>query len=158
MVLPSGGNGGRNHLFRTLRSPRLNLRNAILLLIVFFIIRNLLKNDYQREEINYLREGDSTQGEMERIVPKAALEREKHDEFLKMKKDIAYLLKEVEELKNDRSSSNENKTNNLGESLRSMDQIHEEKRRMKEEQLLRDHPDFKPSKRLKDLQGEPKTE
>jgi exopolyphosphatase/pppGpp-phosphohydrolase len=96
-------------------------------------------------------------------IPQTVVEQEKNDELEKIKKDIAYLLKEVEELKVGRRSSEVNKPDTgRGGSLTSMDRMHEEKRRMREEQLLKDHPNFKQSKRLKDslteLQREPKME
>lgn len=150
-ALPSGGSGGRNQLFRTLRSSRFNVRNALLFLVAFFVLRNLLKNDYRREEIQYLRESGMTVEQIERYIPKIDADQDKNDEFKKMKGDIAYLLKEVEELKVDRRLPKEIPLETgRSESLRSIDRMHEEKRKTKEEQLLKDHPNFKPSKRLKD--------
>lgn len=164
-----GGSGGRNQLFRTIRSSsRFNLRNALLLLVAFFVVRNFLKNDYRREEMQFLRDSGMTEEQIERHIPKTAAERkkyveEKSNDLEQMKKDIAYLLKEVEELKKGQGSSKEEKPDaGRGETLKSMDTRHEEKRRKKEEQLLKDHPNFKPSKRLKDslaeLESEAKTE
>ena len=102
-----------------------------------------------------------TEEQIHRYIPKTAVEQETIDDLKKMKDDIAYLLKEVEDLKAGRSSPEQKgHGTKRGESLISIDKMHEEKRRMKEEQLLRDHPNFKPSKRLKDslteVQGEPK--
>ena len=152
--LPTGGSGGRNQRFRSLSSPRFNLRNVLLLLVVIFVLRNLLQNDYRSEEIQYLRESGITEEQIERIVPKIASGRERNDELEKMKKDIEYLMKEVENLKvGEGSLHGKTSVSDREGSLRSMDHLHEEKRRMNEEQLLRDHPDFKPSKRLKDSLG-----
>ena len=89
--------------------------------------------------------------QIERYIPKIDAEQDKNDEFKKMKEDIAYLLKEVEELKVDQGLPNEiPPETGRSESLRSIDRMHEEKRKTKEEQLLKDHPNFKPSKRLQD--------
>ena len=165
--LSSGGSasGGRNQPFRTLRSPRFNLRNVLLLLVTFFVLRNLLKNDYRKEEIQYLRDSGMAEKQIQQYIdiPKTVVEQEKNDELEKIKNDIAYLLKEVEQLKAGGRFSEENKPDTgRGGSLTSMDRMHEEKRRMKEEQLIKDHPNFKPSKRLQDslpeLQREPKME
>ncbi|MGK3753118.1 MAG: DNA-binding transcriptional MerR regulator [Bacillariaceae sp.] len=166
--VPTPGGNGRfnNHFSRTiLRSPKFNLRNALILLTSVFVIRNFLKNDYRRDEIKYLRDSGMNEEQIERYIPKTAVERkayveERANDLERMKKDIAYLLKEVEELKGGprHGSSNDN---GRGDTLKSMDSIHEEKRRIKEEQLLIDHPNFKPSKRLKDSlikDGETKTE
>ena len=98
-----------------------------------------------------------TEEQIQRYIPKTAVEQERIDEFKKMKDDIAYLLKEVEELKAARKSLEQKKPDTgRDEPLISMDEMHEKKRRMKEEQLLKDHPNFKPSKRLKDSLTEPK--
>lgn len=157
--LPSVRSGGRNQLFRTVSLPRLNLRNVLLLLAGLCVLRNLLKNDYRSQEIQYLRESGFSEEQIEKHIPGIS-GNEKKDELQNMKNDIAYLMKEVEELKTGRKENSSERSR--GESLRSMDSIHEKKRRMKEEQLLRDHPDFKPSKRLKDtisgLEREPKIE
>jgi len=88
--------------------------------------------------------------EIQQRVPKTAVDQGKDEELRKMKEDIAYLLKEVEELKAGQESSKLKPDSGRGASLTSMDKLHEEKRRMKEAQLLKEHPDFKPSKRLKD--------
>ena len=87
--------------------------------------------------------------EIENYIPKTAVERKKYAEeqmndVVRMKQDIIYLLKEVEDLKAGRDSEREN-------TLKSMDKLHEEKRRNNEKQLLKDYPNFKPSKRLSDL-------
>ncbi len=89
--------------------------------------------------------------QIKRYVPKTTAEQGKNDELQKMKEDIAFLLKEVEELKAGQVSSNHKVSDSgRGESLLSVDSMHEAKRRKKEEQLLKEHPDFKPSKRLRD--------
>ena len=141
-------NGGRNRIFRTIRTLKFNWQNAILVLVVFFVLRNLLKNDYRQEEMQYLRNSGMSEEQIERYIPKALAERKESGGLEQMKKDIEYLLKEVEELKAARESSKEDVLHaERGETLKSMDQIHQEKRRRNQEQLLKDHPDFKPSKR-----------
>lgn len=168
MVQYGGGlpSGGRNHPLRTIRSPRLNLRNALLLLVALFVLRNLLLNDYREEEIQHLRNSGMTEEQIKRYVPSKAMEQGRNDDLKRMKEDIAYLLKEVEVLKaGQRSPEKRTQHNNdsgRGEPSISVDRIHEEKRRIKEEMLVKEHPDFKPSKRLKDsladIQREPKVE
>jgi len=158
------GNERSNQLFRIIRSSRFNFKNVLFLLAIFFVIRNLLKNDYRQEEVKYLRDSGMDEEQIEKYIPKTVAERKKYkdkreQDLGKMKKDIDYLLKEVEELKGGQRLSKYD--DGRGETLNSMDVIHEEKRRKKEEQLLNDHPNFKPSKRLKDLlteEGETKTE
>lgn len=142
-------NAVSNQLRRTLRSPRFNVRNIFLGLAFFFVVRNLLRNDYRQEEIKYLRQHGMEEEEIENYIPKTAVERKKYAEeqmndVVRMKKDIIYLMKEVEDLKAGRDSEREN-------TLKSMDKLHEEKRRNNEKQLLKDYPNFKPSKRLSDL-------
>jgi DNA-binding transcriptional MerR regulator len=159
--LPSGGSmsGGRNQAFRFMRLSRFNMRNVFLLLLTFLVLRNLLQNDYQKEEIKYLRNSGMSEEQIQRYIPKTAVEHEQDDELENMKRDIAYLLKEVENLKA-RLRSSEEKAHEIerNESLRTIDGMHEEKRRKKEEQLLKDHPNFKPSKRLNDLMLQPQHE
>ena len=142
-------NAVSNQLRRTLRSPRFNVRNIFLGLAFFFVVRNLLRNDYRQEEIKYLRQHGMEEEEIENYIPKTAVERKKYAEeqmndVVRMKQDIIYLMKEVEDLKAGRDSEREN-------TLKSMDKLHEEKRRNNEKQLLKDYPNFKPSKRLSDL-------
>lgn len=154
MVQYGGGglsSGGRNHPFRCFRPPRVNLRNTLLLLIAIFVLRNLLRNDYRQEEIQHLRKSGMTDEQIKRYVPETALGQAGNDELKEMKEDIASLKKEIEKLKAGRlSSEQQNHDSGRGEPLISVDKMHEEKRKRREEQLLRDHPNFKPSKRLKD--------
>jgi hypothetical protein len=100
-----------------------------------------------------------TEEEIERRIPKTAAERKKYVEskakdLEQMKKDISYLLNEVSELK---TTNHRNHGDGRDETLKTMDQLHSEKRRQKEEQLLQDHPNFKPGKRLRDTIDEGKT-
>mmetsp|Transcript_24037 Transcript_24037/g.66622 ORF Transcript_24037/g.66622 Transcript_24037/m.66622 type:complete len:165 (+) Transcript_24037:55-549(+) len=150
--VPTGGSGARSQIFRNLRSSKFNFRNGLLLLIAFFVLRNIVRNDYRKEEIQYLRDSGLSEQQIERYVPTTSSERKVDSADLEeMKKDIAYLLTEVEELKAGRKYSNKATSDNgRDDTLIEMDRMHEEKRRRNEEQLLRDHPDFKPSKRLKD--------
>jgi hypothetical protein len=113
-----------------------------------------------------------TEEQIERFIPKTAAERKqyaesKNNDFEKMKNDIAYLLSEVAELKAaasthggtpsrihqekdaDAGSSTNKSRGDRDAPLSVMDAIHAEKRRQREEQLLKEHPNFKPSKRIK---------
>jgi hypothetical protein len=104
--------------------------------------------------------------QIERYIPKTPAERKKYVEDKasdvdKMKKDIAYLLNEVAELKagglsnhNSDEKQQQHPPDGRKETLKSMDLLHQKKRREQEEQLLKEHPDFKPSKRLKDMTEE----
>ena len=97
-----------------------------------------------------------TEEQIERYIPKTAAERKKYveakaNDLEQMKKDIAYLLNEVSEMKAGRGMTTDHEKHGGGrdETLSVMDNVHAEKRRQKEEQLLKDHPNFKPSKRLR---------
>eukprot|EP00529_Nitzschia_sp_RCC80_P036719 CAMPEP_0113469434 /NCGR_PEP_ID=MMETSP0014_2-20120614/15899_1 /TAXON_ID=2857 /ORGANISM="Nitzschia sp." /LENGTH=193 /DNA_ID=CAMNT_0000361915 /DNA_START=203 /DNA_END=784 /DNA_ORIENTATION=+ /assembly_acc=CAM_ASM_000159 len=159
-----------------------NARNVILGLVVFFLLRNILRNDYRAEEKAYLRQSGMTDEQIERYIPKTATERKKYvedkkNDFEKMKNDIAFLLSEVAELKASSSSSHssgaDTSRDNIdngdggsvdkshagrGAALSAMDSFHEEKRRQHEEQLLKEHPNFKPSKRIKRDHGDTATQ
>jgi len=92
-----------------------------------------------------------TDEQIKRYIPKATVEQGDNDELKKMKEEIAELKKEVAELKAwQRSPEKHNYDSGRGKPLISVDTMHEEKRKMHEEKLLKEHPDFKPSKRLKD--------
>jgi hypothetical protein len=160
-----GGTGGRrrSQFPALLQNPpvQLNLRNVLLGLAVLFILRNFLRNDYRKEEIQYLRASGMTEEQIERYIPKTAAERRKYveakaNDLEQMKKDIAYLLNEVSEIKAGAGMANNSHLHGDGrdESLSNMDKVHAEKRRHKEEQLLKDHPNFKPGKRLRDTMAE----
>lgn len=92
-------------MFQTMGSSRCSFRKGLLLLLAFFVLKNILKNDYRKEEIQYLRDSGLSEEQIERYVPKTAAEREEYSVGLEqMKKDILYLLKEVEMLKEERKS------------------------------------------------------
>jgi hypothetical protein len=138
--------------------PRLNLRNLLLFLAAFFVARNFLRNDYRKQEMQYLRDSGFTEELIERHIPKTPEERKKYvedkaNDVEKMKKDIAYLLNEVAELKAG-GLTKEHNPDGRKETLKVMDHLHAEKRKQKEDRLLKEHPDFKPSKRLKDMTEE----
>ncbi len=143
-----------------------NLRNVFLGLAVLFVLRNFLHNDYRKEEIQYLRDSGMTEEQIERYIPKTAAERKKYveakaNDLEQMKKDIAYLLNEVSEIKAGRGMADNRQRHGDGrdETLSNMDKVHAEKRRQKEEQLLKDHPNFKPGKRLRNtMEEETKTQ
>lgn len=136
---------------------RFNIRNVVLGLAVFFILRNFMQNDYRKEEIQYLRDSGMTEEQIERYIPKTADERKKFvegkaNDLEQMKKDITFLLNEVSELKLSKgtTATHQNLGDGRDETFKDMNRVHAEKRREKEEQLLKENPNFKPSKRLRD--------
>jgi hypothetical protein len=130
--------------------PKLTIRNVLLFLAGLFIARNILRNDYRHEEMNHLKESGMEQNEIEKYIPKTAEERrqyvaDKGNDMDRMKKDVAYLLQEVSEL---RGLVKPGVKGQRDTSLLEMDHVHEEKRKLHEEQLLKKNPDFKPSLRV----------
>jgi hypothetical protein len=143
-------------------------------------MRNLLRRDYRREEIQYLRDSGMNDEQVHRFVPRTAEEKNKYiqdktNDVEKMKKDIVYLLNEVAELKArsigaeqqqhqqlhnaqaniSTQSQPHGQTSGVREDeLKSMDKIHQEKRQRQEEELMKSNPDFHASKRLKDMTEE----
>ena len=138
--------------------PKPNLRNILIALIGFFMLRNLLKNDYRREEMKYLREPSLSSRDIEKAIRMSEAERIKFinaraNDIETLKQDIHYLFKEVATLraKNAAHDSKHGGNGGLGArdaDLKEMDRLHLEKRKAREEQLMKDHPDFVPSKRL----------
>lgn len=64
------------------------------------VLRNIFNHDYRKEQMQYLRNSGMSEEQIDRYVPKTAAEREEYSAGIeRMRKDIAYLLKEVEELK-----------------------------------------------------------
>eukprot|EP00934_Nitzschia_sp_Nitz4_P003667 Nitzschia sp. Nitz4//scaffold92_size79448//25391//25891//NITZ4_005389-RA/size79448-processed-gene-0.55-mRNA-1//1//CDS//3329560180//3657//frame0 len=141
------------------RIPKPNLRNILLALAGFFIMRNLLRNDYVKEETGYLMEQFSP-SELDKVVLKTAEERDKFVQSRgrdvdRMKQDITYLMNQLHELKHKASGGVELDRSDAREAgLKEMDELHLKKRREREEQLLRDHPDFKPSVRKGKFAGD----
>jgi hypothetical protein len=134
------------------RTPKVNIRNVALALIGIFILRNILRNDYRSEQIKYLKDSGTTQDEIARFIPKTPEERQqyvndKSNDTERMKKDIAYLLQEVNDLKAHLRPKGSQGGRDSG--LLEMDHLHQEKRKLHEEQLLKEHPDFKASDRLR---------
>jgi len=91
------------------------------------------------EQISELKASGMTEEEIERYVPTSAGERRKYvndkrNDFDHMKKDIAFLLQEVHEL---RGLIKDGKAGGGGvdEVLTEMDKVHEEKRRKREQTL-----------------------
>jgi hypothetical protein len=122
------------------RFSKLNIRNVALVCIVIFFLRNLLRNDYRSEEMKYLKASGMSQEAIEKYVPKTAVERKQYvaskaNDIENMKKDIAFLLQEVHELKGHLKGSAGGIIRDSG--LKEMDHVHEEKRKNHEEQLLR---------------------
>lgn len=136
--------------------PKPNLRNILLALVAFFIVRNLFKNDYRKEEMKYIRSGEQSGAkEIEKAIPMTADEREKFlasrgNDVEKLKHDIHYLLDEIHTLRQRGGDAKGGGGGGGGRDteLKIMDHIHLEKRKAHEEELLKQHPDFVPSKRL----------
>ncbi|KAG7363425.1 hypothetical protein IV203_026785 [Nitzschia inconspicua] len=175
------------HLFGRNSRP-LSLRNIFLFLAAFFVMRNLLTRDYRNEEIKYLRESGMSEEQLHRFVPKSPEEQRKYvqdktNDVEKMKRDIAYLLNEVAELKARSMTANHSQQQPLDhkqednmvgdvvnaqqppqnlsvggggrdDALKAMDKLHAEKRQLQEEKLLQNNPGFRASKRLKDMTEE----
>ncbi len=133
-------------------------------------MRNILRKDYRQEEMKYLREAGMSEEQIHRVfVPRTPEEQKKYvqdkaNDVEKMKKDIAFLLNEVAELKavnnvaQGGDQHNEEQQNHpkdgREDALNSMDRIHADKRQQREGELLKAHPDFHPSKRIKDMNEE----
>ena len=120
-------------------------------LVAIFILRNVMRSDYRSEEMSYLKGSGMTDEEIERYIPKTSEERKQYaadraNDLDRMKRDIAYLLNEVSELRGLVKDPGVKGQRDAG--LREMDHIHEIKRKAKEEKLLKEHPNFKPSPRL----------
>ena len=131
---PVGGRGASAY-----RRPRFNTRNVLILLVITFVLRNIFFRDYRMEQISELKASGMTEEEIERYVPTSAGERRKYvndkrNDFDHMKKDIAFLLQEVHEL---RGLIKDGKAGGGGvdEVLTEMDKVHEEKRRKREQTL-----------------------
>mmetsp|Transcript_118838 Transcript_118838/g.177635 ORF Transcript_118838/g.177635 Transcript_118838/m.177635 type:complete len:165 (-) Transcript_118838:183-677(-) len=143
---------GPSLAFARTGTPKVNLRNVAFAMIGVFILRNILRNDYRSEEMKYLKNSGSAQEQAERFIPKTPEEHEQYvndkgNDSERMKHDIAYLLQEVDELKarlRPRGSQA-----GRDSTLIEMDHIHQEKRKRQEAELLKQHPDFKPSDRLR---------
>jgi hypothetical protein len=108
---------------------KLRLRNIAFVVIVLFLLRNvftLFEHTSIRKDV-----GVSSQDKINRLQSKTAEERQQY----------------VADKKNNMRTKKDTDTRDLG--LREMDQIHEEKRKRKEEQLLKEHPDFKTSRRVR---------
>jgi hypothetical protein len=132
--------------------PKPTIKNVLLLLAGLFIARNILRNDYRHEEMKYLKGSGMEQAEIDQYLPKTAEERrqyvaDKANDMDRMKKDIAYLLQEVSDIRDLVKDSGGKGQRDTG--LLEMDHVHEEKRKLHEEQLLREHPDFKTSPRIR---------
>jgi hypothetical protein len=128
--------------------PKLNLRNVLIGLVALFVVRNLLFRDYKSEEIKELQATGLSAKEIERFVPTTAAERRKYvdssaNDVTRMKKDIAFLLQEVHELKENRGGLRGGAVAPEGgagaasagdDALKTMDSMHAEKRRKREQE------------------------
>jgi len=152
--------GGENFILRrrpqlaayTSKLPKANLRNILLALVAIFILRNLFKHDYRREEMKYIRGNENLSREIEKAIPMTEEERfqfinSRAKDVDKLKHDIMYLLNEVHSLRQN-ARDQKDPGGRRDSDLKAMDHLHLEKRKAHEEQLLKEHPDFVPSKRL----------
>lgn len=80
----AGGRALTLCLARLFSPANRNLRNVVLGLILVFILRNILRHDYRREEMTYLRESGMTDGQIERYIPKTKSERKEYVEDRKI--------------------------------------------------------------------------
>ena len=123
-------------------------------LIGFFMLRNLFKNDYRREEMKYLREPSLSARDIEKAIRMSEAERirfvdARAKDIETLKQDIHYLFREVATLRAKTAGQDNKKAlNERDEDLKEMDRLHLQKRQAREEQLMKDHPDFVPSKRI----------
>ena len=139
----------------TKKFPKPNLRNIIIALVTVFILRNVLKNDYQKEEMHFLRDPEVLAKEIEKAISMTEPERQKFinsrgNDVEKLKQDIIYLLKEVHGLRASARGSLSSMSDRDSD-FKAMDHLHMEKRKANEEKLLKEHPDFVPSRRVPKL-------
>ena len=100
--------------------------------------------------MQYLKGSGMNDSEIEKFIPKTLEERrryvlDKANDLDNMKKDIAYLLSEVSQIREVVSDSMKGVRDTA---LFEMDHVHKEKRKHKEEELLKENPDFKASSRI----------
>ena len=159
--------GGRRRKFSPSaalqRLPKANLRNLLLGLILFFVIRTFFfARSSHKEVIDHIdankETGESGLGHLEEVIGKTAAERKKyvdehHHDPVQLKRDITSLLNEVHNLRavaqkklDADGATDPHADRQMG--LQEMDHLHLMKRKAREEKLLRDHPDFVPSRRI----------
>lgn len=139
--------------------PKANLRNLLLGLIVFFLLRAFFFTGYRKDVMENLSAQGPEGGELEHVIAKSSEERKEYvnghgpKDVDKMKHDITYLLNEVHNL---RAKAQQNPTGGdkpgsadrqMG--LKEMDHRHMQRRKQNEEKLLKEHPDFVPSRGVK---------
>jgi hypothetical protein len=133
--------------------PKVNLRNGLITLVTLFILRNLLRKDYREEEMKYLRDPGTQAKEVERAIIGSEEDRYKFlnsrgRDVERLKQDIIYLLGEVKTLRAAARDPNGSLAGRDAD-LKDMDRLHLQKRKEREAQLLKDHPDFVPSRKAK---------
>lgn len=162
--MPRLGDGNESHMPRRAepaeafaRVRKVNIRNVCFVMVILFILRNFLTTDYRKREMEYLKSSGMSEEEIEKYIPATASERKKQmetkqNDFMQMKGDVMYLMREVESLKklvHRRDDSSGGGADQYGGGrdaiLKQMEQVHEEKRRRREQQQREEHPDFKPS-------------
>jgi hypothetical protein len=110
-------------------------------ILVLFVLKNIFFRDYRIEEIAELKAHGMSQEDIEAVVPRTAKERRQYvtdtkNDFEKLKRDVAYLMQEVHELRSNVRTTAAHGRFGGGEDelFMDIDRIHEEKRRRKEEQ------------------------
>jgi len=97
--------GSSTILHNNNNSPLARLGMLLLIVVLTIILRNVLFHDYREDVIETLQaSGQLSVEEIDRIVPKTAQERQQYalnekNDLMQMKHDIAYLLQQVQELK-----------------------------------------------------------
>jgi hypothetical protein len=136
MTMPrSGGNDKTSPRLRNAATAfaqklsRLRLRNVVFVVVALFLLRNFFT---LFEATSIRKDVGMPQDKISRLRPKTAEEEQQYAEK-----------------KNHMRTKKDKDTDSRDAGLREMDQIHEEKRKRKEEQLLKEHPDFKTSRRVR---------
>jgi len=134
--------------------PKVNLRNILITLVALFILRNVFKNDYQKEEMQYLRDPASQAKELEKAIRGSEADRFKFldsrgKDVERLKKDIVYLLGEVKTLRG-AARDPHSSISGRDSDLKDMDKLHLQKRKDQEAQLLKDHPNFVSHRKVKE--------
>eukprot|EP00980_Cylindrotheca_fusiformis_P003970 scaffold874_cov126-Cylindrotheca_fusiformis.AAC.3 len=148
-----GGNDSmqarRRRRFGFFRMPKLRLQNVLIGLIFLFALRNFLRNDSQQE--GHQKEGGLTKEEVLQMFPQ--VKENKAADVAHMKDDIARLKEEVKSLRASLGKSEEKAASVVKdvreEVLKQMDEIHLQKRKAKDEQLEKEHPDFHPTRKMR---------
>ena len=122
--------------------PKCSTKLLLGTILVLFVLKNIFFRDYRIEQVAELKAHGMSQEEIDALVPRSAKERRQYvtdtkNDFEKLKRDVAYLMQEVHELRaNVRTPHSRYGGAGGGEDelFMDIDRIHEEKRRRKEAQ------------------------